>query len=131
MNSNVFDEPLTPVCVGEYRKLNPIAGSIVRRAESPAVEYIEMLDDISEHLAVDFVCPKEDPERKQYYEAGIERAIVDRNQTKESLIKCARYMERLCNISVSLNEFIYKIADTAYGSLINWCTYHEGELDHL
>ena len=55
--------------------------------ESPAVEYIEMLDDISEHLAADFKCPKEDPERKQYYEAGIERAIVDRNPTQESLIK--------------------------------------------
>ena len=106
MNSNLFDDPFTPVCVTEYRKLNPIADSIVRRAEAPAMEYIEMLDDLSEHLAVDFICPAEDDNCKQYYEAGIEKAISERNPTKESLIKCARYMERLCNISISLNEFI-------------------------
>ena len=129
MNSGIFDEPFVPICVTEYRKLHPIAGKIIRARESPPSEYIEMLDDISEHLAPDFVCPKENPERMRYYETNIEKAIVERNPARESLIKCARYMERICDIAVDLNEYIYKIAGTAYESLSNWCKYHEQELD--
>ena len=130
MNVLAVDDLVIPICVSEYRRLNPLARMIKRFGEHPLSEYTEFLDDLAAQLYQGYICPPESEDKRREYSARLEKAITEKNSKEESLTKCARYMDRICDVAMSLNEYIYKTSESIYDIINSWCKVHETPLNH-
>ena len=124
-----IDDLLVPSCVHEYRARNKLA-YITRKVSDIALsEYVNVVYNLADILAQGFTfVVNEDDEVSCSYSNLIGISLDDEDSIAESILKCERYMKRICDIAIQLNEYIYDKSEIIFSFIHDWCKVHEKPL---